>query len=116
MSFIKCFDVASMVIDDATERFKPTMRLNTEKVDIFRDYCDAIDTLSNEFEGEAFDIEVDEITMEITVALECDEIVIESSKHIFYELVKRAVKYSFSTSEDGNLIVKFVFPCLWDKA
>lgn len=38
MSFIKCFDVASMVIDDATERFKPTMRLNAERVDIFKDY------------------------------------------------------------------------------
>lgn len=116
MSFIKCFDVASMVIEDATERFKPSMKLNKERVDIFKDYCNAIDTLSNEFEGESFDVEVDEVTMEITVALECDEIVIESSNHIFYELVKRAVRYGFTASDDGNLVIKFVFPCLWDKA
>lgn len=116
MSFIKCFDIASMVIDDATERFRPSMRLNHERVDIFKQYCSALDELSNEFEGESFEVEVNEITMEITVALECDEVVIESSNHVFYELVKRAVKYGFATSEEGNLIIKFVFPSLWDKA
>lgn len=116
MSFIKCFDIASMVIDDATERFRPSMRLNHERVGIFKQYCSALDELSNEFEGESFEVEVNEITMEITVSLECDEVVIESSNHVFYELVKRAVKYGFRTSEEGNLIIKFVFPSLWDKA
>ena len=54
--------------------------------------------------------------MEVTVVLECDEVIIEKDDHILYELAKRTVRYGFSVSEDGNLLVKFVFPGLWDKA
>lgn len=115
MSFIKCFDVASMVIDDATERFSPLWKPNSERLDIFKEYCDAIDKLSKEFDGESFEVEVDEISLEITVSLECDEVIIESSNHILYELAKRTVKYGFSVSDEGNLLVKFVFPSLWDR-
>lgn len=116
MSFIKCFDVADMIIDEATKRFSPLWKLNTERLDIFKDYCNAVDALVEEFDGESIDVEVDEITMEVTITLECDEVLIESDTHMLYELAKRTTKYGFSVSEDGNLLVKFVFPGLWDKA
>lgn len=115
MSFVKCFDTASMVIDDATERFGPMWKINGERLDVLKQYCDAIDLLSEEFGGKSFEIEVDEITMEITITLECDEIVIESPEHLLYELAKRTVRYGFSVSEEGNLLVKFVFQNLWEK-
>lgn len=116
MSFVKCFDVANMVIEDANERFNPLWKINAERLNIFKGYCDAVDSLSKEFDGESFEVEVDEITMEVTVVLECDEVIIEKDDHILYELAKRTVRYGFSVSEDGNLLVKFVFPGLWDKA
>lgn len=53
--------------------------------------------------------------MDVTVALECDEVIIERDNHPLYELAKRTIRYSFSVSEEGNLIIKFVFPRLWDK-
>lgn len=115
MSFVKCYDVATMVIEDANERFNPLWKINTERLNIFKQYCDAIDALSKEFNGKSFEVEVDEITMDVTVALECDEIIIERDNHPIYELAKRTVRYGFSVSEEGNLIVKFVFPGLWDK-
>ena len=116
MGFVKCFDVANMVIEDANERFNRLWKINTERLNIFKGYCEAVDSLSKEFEGESFEVEVDEITMEVTVVLECDEVIIEKDDHILYELAKRAVRYGFSVSEDGKLLVKFVFPGLWDKA
>ena len=116
MSFVKCFDIANMVIEDANDRFNPLWKINTERLDIFKSYCEAIDTLAKEFNGESYEIEVDEISMEVSIALECEEIIIETDNHILYELAKRAVRYGFSASDDGNLIVKLVFPCLWDKA
>lgn len=116
MSFVKCFDVASMVIDDASERFSPIWRLNDERINILKEYCDTIDKLSEEFNGTSFEVEVDDISMEITVVLECEEVIIESSKHIFYELLKRTVRYGFSVSDEGSLLVKFVFPSIWDRA
>lgn len=113
---IQCFDVASEVIEEATNRFKPIMKLNTENLDIFKQYCEIIDGYANEFDGESFDINVDKNTMEITVALRCRTFIIEAADHVFYELIKRTVRYSFSTDDDGDLIVKFVFPSLWERA
>lgn len=116
MSFVKCFDVASMVIEDASERFKPIWKINNEHLDVFKQYCEAIDSFAGEFEGKSYDVEVDEIKMDITIALECDEIIIENENHVLYELAKRSIRFGFSVSEDGNLIVKFVFPSLWERA
>lgn len=115
MSFIKCFDVASMVIEDANERFSPVWKVDEERLNIFKQYCEAIDLLSKEFEGASFEVEIDEQTMEISVVLECDEIIIESDTHTLYELIKRTIRYGFSASGD-SLLVKFVFPSMWIRA
>lgn len=115
MSFIKCFDVINMVVEEANNRFSPLWKINNDKLSVLKQYSEAIDKLSKEFSGVSFDVEVDEISMEITIALECDEIIIEDEKHLFYELAKRTVRYSFSVSEDKNLLVKFVFPSVWEK-
>lgn len=116
MSVVKCYDVANMVIEDANERFAPLWKINTELLKVFKDYCNAIDSLVEEFGGTSFEVEVDEITMDVTVVLECDEVVIEKDNHVLYELAKRTIRYGFSVSEDGNLLIKFVFPGLWSKA
>ena len=92
------------------------MKLNTENLDIFKQYCEIIDGYANEFDGESLDINVDKNTMEITVALGCRTFIIEAADHVFYELIKRTVRYSFSTDDDGNLVVKFIFPSLWERA
>jgi len=113
---MNCYDdVAGIVIDEASKRFSPLWEINPENLNIFKNYCDAIDSISKEFDGESFEVEVDEITMEITIVLECFEVLIHTKKHLFYELIKRSVRFGFSTSEDGNLLVKFVFPSLWDR-
>lgn len=115
MSLIKCFDVASMVIEDANERFEPLWSVNDERVDILKQYCEVIDSLSTEFNGLSFETEIDEITMEVSITLECEEMIVESLDHAFYKLVKRAIRYGFSASKEGTLLIKFVFPSLWDK-
>jgi len=116
MNFVKCYDVAELVIEEASARFAPLWQINTENLEIFKQYCEVIDSLANEFDGESFDVEVDEIAMDITIVLECSEIIIEDRNHIFYKLAKRTKKYGFSVSDGGNLLVKFVFPSLWEKA
>lgn len=116
MSFVNCFDTASMVIEDANERFAPLWKVDLEKLNVFKQYCGAVDLLAEEFDGESYEVEVDEITMEISVALECGEIVIKSKDHVLYELAKRAVRCGFSAASDDNLLVRFVFPSIWDKA
>lgn len=115
MSNVRCFDTAKEIIELAEERFAPRWKLNSERVDILKQYCDTIDEMAAEFDGISYDVEIDEITMNITIALECEEVTIKSSNHVLYELMKRTVQFGFATSEDGNLLVKFTFPNLWDR-
>ena len=116
MSFIKCFSIAEEIINEATERFGSSFKVNNEKLSIFKEYCEAIDLIAEEFDGTSIEVEVDEITSEISITLESEEIIIESESHILCELLKRTVRYGFSASEDGNLLTKLVFPTLWVKA
>lgn len=113
---VKCFDVAEMVINEANERFAPLWKVNDEDLDVFREYCEAVDTLAEEFDGESYEVEVDELNMNITVALECDEIEITSPDHVFYDLLERAVAVAMSASGPDTMKVKFTFPSLWERA
>lgn len=116
MSFIKCFDVVSMVVEEATKQFAPLWKLNKDRNKILEQYCSVIDSLSEEFGGESFDVAVDDIEMTVTIVMECEDMTIDSKNHKFYSLAQRSNELGFSVSEDGNLNVKFVFPSLWEKA
>ena len=114
MGKVKCFDVVESVVEVANERFAPIFTLDEHKYDVLKNYCEAIDDLSDEFDGEYFEVDVDEDTMEVKISLECPDMTIESRDHVFWELAKRSVRMSFSTSGE-SLRVSFVFPSIWKK-
>lgn len=114
-NFVKCFDIVSMVIDEATSQFAPFWKIDEEKYRILEQYCNTLDHLAEEFDGESFDIEVDDVAMTITITMECNEITIESKNHKYYNIAQCAMAFGFSVSEDGLLCVKFVFPSVWSK-
>lgn len=115
MGFAKCFDVVSMVVDEATSQFAPLWEINKESYSILKQYCSAIDMIAKEFDVESYDVSVDDIAMTITIEMECLDMVIESDTHVFYSLAQRTKAFGFSVSEKGNLNVKFVFPSVWEK-
>lgn len=115
-SFVKCFDVVSMVVDEANERFHPLWKIDKEKYRILKQYCGVMDSLSEEFGGESFEVEVDEVAMTISISLACQDMTIEQKNHKYYSLAQRAVSFGFSRTEDGLLNATFVFPSVWDKA
>lgn len=116
MAFVNCFDAVSMVVDEATTQFAPLWKINKEKYRILQQYCGVLDSLAAEFDGEAFDVEVDDIEMTIAITLECMDLSIDSKNHKYYSLAQRAIEFGFSVSENGLLCVKFVFPSVWDHA
>lgn len=111
----KTFDVASMVLEEANQRFAPIWEPDKEKLDILKQYCEAIDTLIEEFDGESLDIEVDETQMTICVQLECEDITIETQRHRYYDLIQRSVSFGFSSTENDTVVLKLVFPSIWNK-
>ena len=82
---------------------------------ILHQYCDTLDSIAQEFNGESFEVEVDEINMTIGIKLECPDIVIQSEEHRFYALVARALAVKFSHGEGDNVAIEFVFPSIWEK-
>lgn len=116
MGVIKCFDVVSMIVEEATKQFAPLWKLDKESNQILEQYCSIIDSLAEEFGGKSLDVTVDSIAMTITIVMECDEITIYSKSHKLYSLAKNSNSLGFSVSEDGNLNVKFVFPSVWTRA
>lgn len=114
MGFINCFDVVSMVVEEATNQFSPLFKLDNQKYKILEQYCSVIDSLAKEFNGESYEVDVDDIAMTISITLVCDEVTITTEGHGFYALAKRANSVSFS-SDEGRLSVKFVFPSVWDR-
>lgn len=48
MSFVKCFDVVSMVTEEAIKRFAPLWKLDRECNRILKQYCSVIDSLAEE--------------------------------------------------------------------
>lgn len=116
-SVIKCFDVVNMVVEEASDRFKPLWKVDEEKLDILHEYCDAIDGILKEFDGDSVDVDIDEIKMTISITIECEDLTIESKEHQFHQLVERAVKFGFAKSAEREVMcVNFVFPSVWDKA
>ena len=112
---IKCFDIVDSVIQEADDQFGVLFKINTEKYDILKQYCDIIDLINKEFDVEYIHVSVDEIQMTITVSIGCCDITIESNDHVIYELFKRAVSLEFSVDDDGLLRTSFTFPSIWER-
>jgi len=115
-SLVKCFDVVSMVTEEVTSQFAPIWKVNKESERILKQYCSVLDSISDEFGGISFEVDVDDIKMTISIKMECSDMVLESQTHKYYELAQRAISFGFSQSEEGNLLVEFVFPSIWEKA
>lgn len=114
---VKSFDVAKMVIDEASSQFGSLWALSDTKLDIFKQYCDCIDDMVDEFGATAISVDVDDINMTIDVAFECPELILEDSRHHFFDLVERSERLSISLGEgNDSIVVKFTFPKLWELA
>lgn len=115
MARVQCFDVAKMVIDEATSQFGILWRINDDKLRKFSGYCELIDELSDESHGASYDVEIDDRTMDISVTLECEDLIADSKDHTIYSLMN-VTKSINMFAHEGNLCIKFKFGSIWDKA
>lgn len=109
---VKCFDVANMVIEEATKQFGPTLHLDDRKLAELEKQCEVIDTIAEYFDGVSYEVTVDNETTDITIALVCGEITIfdESS---FLDVIKCTKKLKFGAVDDEHFQVDFVFGGVW---
>lgn len=115
MSCINCFDIVSEIIDEASSQFGSMWSVSREKLDILKQYCSVLDNIAKESNGESFEVEVNDITMEISISLECNDIIIRNVDGVYADLFQRAVFIEFYTTSNGNVVMKLKFPSVWEK-
>ncbi|MBP5462708.1 MAG: hypothetical protein J6Y20_11395 [Lachnospiraceae bacterium] len=117
MGFAKCYDVVSMVLEEASSRFGVLWEVDAEKQNVLKRCCEIIDSFVPEFDGIAFDVEVDEITMDIRVSLICRDIIIENSSSAIYKVIGHTKRFAIKTADEEDAVqVDFVFAGIWNKA
>lgn len=115
MSFVKCYDVAEMVIDEATRQFGYVFEVDKRKKQELKECCDKIDVLAENFGGVSYEVEVDDKTADIMVSLICDELEAYTSSDEFYVLMRKAKKAGFKAYKDDKLQLYLIFSGIWNK-
>ena len=75
MSKVQCWDVVEDLINEASKRFKPLYLVNEEKLGYVKKICKTViqEATDNNY-AEVYEVEVDEITMEIRVSVEFENL------------------------------------------
>lgn len=115
MGFVKCYDVAEMVIDEATEQFGFMLKQDRERLRELKECCDIIDTIAERFGGVSYEVEVDDETTDITVSLVCGEFEVDMMTDDFNGLTCKAKKLSFKPCGEEQIQIDFVFCGIWVK-
>ena len=70
MSKVQCWDVVEDLINEASKRVKPLYAVNEEKMEYVKNVCKTvIQDAADSNDAEAYEVEVDKITMEIRVSV-----------------------------------------------
>lgn len=116
MGNITCYDAVGIMLDEATKQFSPVFKEDSEKKRKFERYCDWITLISDGFGGEAYDIEIDDVTMDISIALTCKEIETSKQTPVFYMLLSKAKNVELTAVDDTYIKISLVFPGIWVQA
>ena len=112
---IKCAEIVSGVVKDATVGFSSAYTLVNERFDILKQYCDFIDLIFDETDGLGFEVSIDNFSKEICIKIIARDIFIEMRKEDLIELSKRANSMEFSREDDDMIGMSFVFPSMWER-
>ena len=109
----KSREVAKMVIEEADKQFSPIWESDENSLPGLYQCCDWLDSLNEMFDSESIEVEVDEITMDVSVTIECNKVDVENC--IFRKLIKCAKTYAFFKTTEDKIEIKFVFHSVWKK-
>lgn len=113
MGFVKCFDAVTMVTDEATKQFSPLLQEDADKKRALQELCEMIESLADQFDGVAYETEVDDETTEISISLTCAEFETNAASSKFYELLQCAKKVGFRAVEEDHIEMTFTFNGIW---
>lgn len=114
MGYSNSFDTAMEIIDTFSKEHSERLELVSERLDIFAEYCEAIDLIANYNSAKcvAFKIEDDNDDNTVICKMMLPELVAATSRSLFCDLVARSIDFSVENVEKA-VVLTFVFPSLW---
>lgn len=112
----KCFEVLKDVSREVCSTYK-NKREAFEAVNWISNICNMIDTISYAYGGIAYDVSFNPDTFDITIALECEEVVVDGFEepNNIYDVIESSKKFTvYHGSGNDLLVVEFVFDGIWE--
>lgn len=117
MEYKPCYDDVKDMVDEASAQFGEGYELNRYKFNQLDEICEIVDELVLEFECECVDIAVDDMTKQLTIAIECDEMILIGGRtHEFFKLIAMLDSFVFSKAKRDTLRVEFNLNNMWERA
>lgn len=116
MEFNSCRDEVMSFINEASKDFGSQYALNEEQSGKLDAVCDGVDKLIDDFDCEYFDVSVDDITKQFTIAIVCDEMILEHGRsHEFFGLIQLLSSFSFAKEGKGSICVTLNIDNMWER-
>lgn len=116
MGFIKCYDAVKSIIDEATRQFSPIFKEDRIKKEMFKEQCNAIDWIAEQFGGVSYEININDVTMRIMISLVCEEFELDKSCSDFLKMIDNTLQIAFKEVDENYIQIDFVFDGVWEKA
>lgn len=109
------FDIAEAVLSAKSEEIKSDFLVNYDKLDILREYCEAIDIFVENHDGDSVAVSVTD-DMKVSISINIEDFVYESrfKPPVYLDLMERADSIKFTNLGDERLGVEFIFPSIWE--
>ena len=116
MQYQPCFSAVDEVIEKANLKFGEQYHLNKDKADRLETICEIIDQMIPEFDCEAYDVDVDDITRRLTIGVECFDLILhQGTSNKFFELINLVDGFRFSKKEEDVLRTEFYLNTMWER-
>lgn len=104
---MSCYKDFLEVVDAAKEMFYGTLAPNEERIEELETICDQMDEVAVSFGAPFIDVEMDETSGALILAIEVPEMTIKNRSDVFYELVGQSRSFGFQKLR-GDMIRFFV--------
>lgn len=102
-------------LGQASEQFGNEWGINDLRYEALTNACAILDDFINEFECDAFVVEVD-VRKTLWLTVECPEIILQTGRsHPFFQMITAFDGFSFSSKQEDSLKITFHMDNLWYK-
>lgn len=116
MDYPGCKGFVDDLLNEASSEFSPAYALRKDAAKRLDKVCELVDALAVELDCEGVDVSVNTSSRQLTIMVTCDEIILESGTHPFFELIRMLDSFAFSKCGKELLRIELNIDGLWERS